>query len=210
MIKFLSGKLNTKIPNEVLSNFNKLKEDKYLDAKHCYRFRSFSEFEIKKGEIVLKQKRDFYQKSEINHYAGNISRRFEPINKECLKTFIKISKELITHLPKKFQNFSDIGAHQIRIKCSNNFVGYPVPEGWHKDMCDYVAIISLNYKNIVGGTSRIRENLNDQNDIYNTFLKKNNFLLLNEKFFYHYTDPINIKNKNNNGFRDILVLTING
>ena len=118
-----------------------------------------------------------------------------------MKTFINISKELIIHLPKKFQNFSDIGAHQIRIKCSNNFVGYPVPEGWHKDMCDYVAIITLNYKNIVGGTSRIRENLNDQNDIYNTFLKKNNFLLLNEKSFYHYTDPINIKNKNNKGLQ---------
>ena len=210
MIKFLSGTLNTKIPKFVSNNFKKLKEDKYLDAKHCYRFRSFSEFEIKKNKTILKKNRNFYQKKEINHYAGNISRRFKPIDPDCLKTFINITKELICHLPKKFQNFSAIGAHQIRIKCSNNFVGYPVPEGWHKDMCDYVAIITINYDNIVGGTSRIRENLNDQNDIYNTFLKKSNYLLLNEKSFYHYTDPINIKNKNKEGFRDILVLTING
>ena len=96
--------------------------------------------------------------------------------------------------------------HQIRITCDNDYVGYPVPEGWHKDGCNYVAIITLNFDNIVGGISRIRKNLINQNDVYNCFLEKNNFLLLNEKSYYHYTDPINVKNKKS-GYRDILVIT---
>jgi hypothetical protein len=211
MIKFLAGSLQTKISRDVLNSYNNLEEDNYLDAKHCYRFRAFSEINFIKKKILIKKNRFFFQKKSINHFAGDIARKFIPIDNNVLKTFIKISKELLIHLPKKFQNKSKLGLHQIRIKCTNDFVGYPVPEGWHKDRCNYVAIISINYDNIVGGTSRIRENLNDHNDVYNTFQKKNNYLLLNEKSFYHYTDPINIKNKNKNkkGFRDILVITIN-
>ena len=210
MIRFISGKLNSKISENTIKSYNNLSKDKYLDTKNCYRYRAFSEIFFKNKNIIIRKKREFFQKKEINHFAGNISRKFQSIETVPLNNFIIITKELIKFLPSKYMNYSEIGLHQIRIKCTNDFVGYPVPEGWHKDKCDYVAVITINYDNIVGGVSRIRQNLNDQNDVYNSFLKKKNYLLLNEKSFYHYTDPINVKNKKKKGFRDILVITVNG
>ena len=207
MIEFISGKLSTRITNEVIQSYKRLSKDNYLRSEHCYRFRAFSELNLKKNKIFIKTKNNFFQKNEINHFAGNVSRKFEPIKKNIINTFIEITKELIYFLPNKTQQKAEIGLHQIRITCGDNYVGYPVPEGWHKDGCNFVAIITLNFENIVGGISRIRKNLINQNDVYNCFLEKNNFLLLNEKSYYHYTDPINVKNKNKSGFRDILVIT---
>ena len=207
MIRFISGKLNTRINNKVIQSFKKLSKDNYLKSEHCYRFRAFSELNLNKSKIYIKENNNFFQKKEINHFAGNVSRKFKPIRKDIINTFIQITKELIYFLPNKTQQKAEVGLHQIRITCDDDYVGYPVPEGWHKDGCNYVAIITLNFDNIVGGISRIRKNLINQNDVYNCFLEKNNFLLLNEKSYYHYTDPINVKNKKKSGYRDILVIT---
>lgn len=207
MIKFISGRLNTRINTKVIKSFKELSKDNYLKSEHCYRFRAFSELNLNKSNVYIKKNNNFFQKKEINHFAGNISRKFEPIKKDVINTFIHITKELIYFLPNRTQQKADVGLHQIRITCGDDYVGYPVPEGWHKDGCNYVAIITLNYDNIVGGISRIRKNLINQNDVYNCFLEKNNFLLLNEKSYYHYTDPINVKNKKKSGYRDILVIT---
>ena len=51
----------------------------------------------------------------------------------------------------KYFNKNDhlsVGFHQLRIKCTKNYVGYPVPEGWHKDGFDVVSIINFNSNNI--------------------------------------------------------------
>ena len=105
-----------------------------------------------------------YQNLQIKlggQISGDIKKsdKIQPIKKDVINTFIHITKELIYFLPNRTQQKADVGLHQIRITCGDDYVGYPVPEGWHKDGCNYVAIITLNYDNIVGGISRIRKNL---------------------------------------------------
>ena len=82
MIKFISGKLNTKINQDVIKSFKKLSKDNYLKSNHCYRYRAFSELTLNKNKILIKKNNNFFQKKEINHFAGNVSRKFKPIEKK--------------------------------------------------------------------------------------------------------------------------------
>ena len=209
MIKFFKGSIKKSNLVGIRSSFKNLPEDKYLKfADKNFRNRRLAKILFKNNKFYNIDNTDFKQNKVQNRYLGGVNRNFQPINTRIVNKINKIVKEnFIKIINSKRIKF---GYHQIRITCGENYVGYPVPEGWHKDKCDYVAVITINYDNIVGGVSRIRQNLNDQNDVYNSFLKKKDYLLLNEKSFYHYTDPINVKNKKKKGFRDILVVTVNG
>ena len=80
MIRFISGKLNTKINNNVIQSFKKLSKDNYLKSVHCYRFRAFSELNLVKNEIYIKKNNNFIKK-KINHFAGNISKNLNLFKK---------------------------------------------------------------------------------------------------------------------------------
>ena len=70
---------------------------------------------------------------------------------------VKLFKENF-HSLIRYKN-AEVGFHQLRIKCGKDFVGYPVPEGWHKDGFDYVILVNFGSKNIKGGVTRIKEKL---------------------------------------------------
>lgn len=209
MINFLFGNIG-RINKKVLSSFKKLPADKYEKSKGYYfRYRRYSRVLIENNfnypKISFLKKAFFYQEKKRNRYAGGKQRIFKPINKKILQEFIKIYLNNFNHLC----NFKkiEIGFHQLRIKCSKEFVGYPVPEGWHKDGFNYVIIINFDSKNIEGGITRIKNNLANK-DSYSNFLKKSDYIFLNDNKFYHYTDPINITKNSAFGFRDTLVVTI--
>ena len=58
-------------------------------------------------------------------------------------------------------------------------MGYPVPEGWHKDGFDFVALINISSKNIQGGISRIRNSIKENKDVdnYSCFLNSGEFFI---------------------------------
>ena len=99
-----------------------------------------------------------------------------------------------------------IGIHQIRIRCGTEFVGYPVPEGWHSDGFNYVVLLNVDSKNITGGITRIKFQ-KSMYDVYSVFLKSKEFIFLNDSIYNHYTDPINVYEKNKSGYRDTIVFT---
>ena len=84
-----------------------------------------------------------------------------------------------------------------------------MPEGWHKDGFDYVSLINFASKNISGGISRIRNEIHKKNDVdnYSCFLNAGEFLFFCDKEFFHFTDPIIVKNNKFKGYRDTLVVT---
>lgn len=209
MINFIIGNIGF-IEKKILNSFNQLPADPYEKSKgNFFRFRKYSRIiidnRIKHKNIFFLQNNFFFQNKSRNRFAGGKKRVFKEISKNILDFFIKI---FLNNFNTFFTNKKiEVGYHQIRIKCSSNFVGYPVPEGWHKDGFNYVIIINFDSKNIEGGITRIKDNLIAK-DTYSSFLKKGDYILLNDKKFYHYTDPINISNKVKNGYRDTLVITI--
>ena len=50
--------------------------------------------------------------------------------------------------------------------------------------------------------------INSSSDIFSSFLSSGEFILISDKKYFHYTDPININSSFDNGFRDTLVITV--
>lgn len=206
MIDFFKGKLN-KTSEIIIKSFRFLPPDRYEKSKGFYfRFRKFSKIIIKDKKINQLIDTNFFQKKKINRYVGGIKRKFEPIDEKIRLLMIDMFNKNFYSLVNS-RNF-EVGFHQLRIRCSKDFVGYPVPEGWHKDGYDYVILINYGSYNIQGGITRIKERIDQNNDTFSTFLKKGEFLFINDKKYFHYTDPINVNKKFSKGSRDTLVITI--
>jgi len=208
MIYFLKGKID-KIESIILSSFNNLPADKNEKSKgYFFRFRKFTRLHYENNEFKEINDTVFFQSRLKNRFAGGKKRKFKKVDNKVIKALIRIfKKNFIPFLPDRKKH--EIGIHQLRIKCGNDFVGYPVPEGWHSDGFDNIVILNITAKNITGGATRIKiNNLNSPNDLFSTFLKKGEFIFLNDKKFNHYTDPININANGSIGFRDMIVLTI--
>ena len=206
MFNFITGSVTT-ISANLKKSFNQLPVDPYqISLKKPFRYRKFSKIKFKNHNVDTYLKGNFFQTKKINRYVGGKNRNYKNINNLVVEEIISLfKKEFQNYL--KFKNY-ELGIHQIRILASNNIVGYPVPEGWHKDGFDYVVLLNINAKNIVGGISRIREKLNDNHDHYSVLLKSGEYIFLNDSKYFHYADPINVKDINTKGSRDIIVLTI--
>jgi hypothetical protein len=103
-----------------------------------FRKRKFSKSVFSNGLFHTIKENNFIQNKINNRYLGGVLRKYTPINKLTLK-----------HMNELFQNdflnfFKhdkiEIGYHQIRITCGKNYIGYPVPEGWHRDGFDFCRI----------------------------------------------------------------------
>jgi hypothetical protein len=204
-IEFLFKKIPS-FSNVVLDSYKNLPLDNYLQSQQKFRKRRFSEIVLNGGEVLVEQTQNFFQQTSINHYAGGLSRSFEPIEPKPLEEFISLYQRYIS--PIFYNKNTAIGLHQIRITCSDDYVGHPVPEGWHVDGFDYVAIACISGSNFLGGTSRIKSNLDYDHDTFSRILLPSEVLVFNDKKYYHHTDPINNATEGIIGYRDILVITI--
>ena len=206
MIDFLKGKIKSS-QKKISQSFKFLPPDKYEKSKGYYfRFRNFSKIVIKNKIVDFSTDTKFFQNKKTNRYAGGIKRKFNPIKKNIKILMVKLFRENF-HSLIKYKNV-EVGFHQLRIKCGKDFVGYPVPEGWHKDGFDYVILINFGSNNIKGGITRIKEKIDQNNDSFSSFLKRGEYLFVNDKKYFHYTDPINVSNNTEKGSRDTLVITI--
>jgi len=208
MIKFLKGKINTKSLNGIKNSFNSLPEDEYLKfVNRNFRNRRFSKIIHFKNKFFFTQNTIFKQNKIQNRYLGGIRRKYQPIKTNIIKKINIFIKDNFNFLIDKKK--IELGYHQIRITCGEDYVGYPVPEGWHKDGFDYVALINFASKNILGGISRIRNEIGKKDDVdnYSCFLNSGEFLFFSDKEFYHFTDPIIVNSGKKKGYRDTIVVT---
>ena len=182
--------------------------DKYLKfADKNFRNRRLTKILFKNNKFYTIKNTDFKQNKIQNRYLGGVKRNFNSINPKIVNRINKIVKEHFV----KIINSKEIqfGYHQIRITCGENYVGYPVPEGWHKDGFDFVALINISSKNIQGGISRIRNSIKENKDAdsYSCFLNSGEFLFFSDKDFFHFTDPIIVSSDKEFGYRDTIVIT---
>ncbi len=205
---FIKGKIKN-INIKITESFNKLPPDKNEKSKnYFFRFRRYSRLNYISKKFTMDPGSDFYQKKKMNRYSGGKIRRFASIDKKTLNHVIELIKKNFVIFLNPNKNYK-FGIHFLRIKCGNNFVGYPVPEGWHKDGFDFVIVLNIISKNIMGGTTRLKTNMNlDKKDDFAEFLKKGEFIFFDDKKYNHYTDPITIGKEKKKSFRDTIVITI--
>ena len=206
MIDILKGRIILNNKQDLLNSFDRLPGDKYIKYPvKNYRLRRFSKCIINENIIKNIDDKEFHQKKLNNRFLGGVKRLYLPIEKKIFNNFTKMIIKNFNFITENKK--LEIGLHQIRVSCGSNYVGYPVPEGWHRDGFDYVSIINFRSSNIEGGISRIRSNIGQNADTYSCFLKSGEYLFFNDKKFYHFADPINVTKSKKSGYRDILVIT---
>lgn len=204
---FIKGKINT-LDLKIQKSFNNLPADTNEKIKGLYfRFRRLSKFYLINNEILNDNDTNFFQPKFSNRYAGGKIRKFdklEPIILDKIQSIIKKNFFIYLERKKKYE----FGIHQLRVKCGKDHPGYPVPEGWHKDGFEKIIILNVDSKNISGGTTRLKSRINSDKDDFAFMLSKKEFIVVNDKKFFHYTDPINILNEKNSAYRDTIVITV--
>ena len=195
---------------DFLKTFDALSDDIYIKHKYCFRKRSFVKG-ILNGqlEIIPSADTSFTQDERLNKYLGGISRHYPLASPHCIhyvEGFLKINKTLICSI--LTHKISNIGIHQIRITAMDMNEGYPVPEGYHQDGVDFVVIIPINSKNIVGGIHSVRHGSQDGPEILGSVLNQGEALILNDKHVFHYASPIYAKYAQEEGYRDSIVVTL--
>ena len=83
-----------------------------------------------------------------------------------------------------------------------------IPEGIHQDGFNMIAICCISRKNITGGISHIYDK--NKNIIYNKQLEEGEMIIINDIKNYHDVTNIKLLDKEDIGYRDIIVLTTIG
>ncbi|MDC9616078.1 2OG-Fe dioxygenase family protein [Xenorhabdus khoisanae] len=196
--------LHEEFKHAPFDTFDTLKADNYLKDKHVFRYRAYNICAIYNHKLNWNSDSYFLQSEKLNSYAGGVARKFDPLPTECKKYIELIIYQLINSSVIPDNNYK-IGCHQIRISSTDDFNGYPAPEGFHQDGFDYVAIHCVSLNNVNGAISLVRP-LVDKNNLKEHILMPGQIMVLDDREVEHYITPITPKLPGS-AYRDIFVIT---
>src|SRR4029077_3307552 len=137
-----------------------LPRDAYLRDGGTYRARRHSCFVQAVGATPLAvPHRPHWQPTAYNALHGGLTRWFEPIEPRVVAA--PVWRRLLSSIGELFWRGRGlerwfIEAHQFRIDTEAG-IGRPTPEGAHRDGVDFVAVILIGRRNILGGETRVFE-----------------------------------------------------
>lgn len=200
-------KINSIELEKLIPFFEELPADPYLQEN--YRFRRLSRFQLVDNRLIKLPHSPLFQSQEYNPLLGDLVREY-PELKEGL-----IELEEFQKIVREFGDFcqinstsNEIGVHQIRTTASLTQAGLPAPEGIHRDGVDVVGIFCVNREGIEGGITFLYPSP-EENPTFSKILNGGEFLLFNDRQFFHFTNPIQALSPQG-GVRDVFVLTCPG
>lgn len=189
----------------VLQTFFELPDDSFLKGQFAFRKRVYARGILSADGVEWDTGTDFFQPRAINEYAGGIKRVFAPAG-DTIREYIWQVLQSPFYRSGLGDGRYHFGLHQIRIVCDDQHEGHPVPEGYHQDGFDFVAIHSFQRSNIKGGGSSLRGGTKDGPCVFERDLAQGEILLFNDRRLFHYASPVtNVEP--GFGYRDICVLT---
>ncbi|MFC9678297.1 2OG-Fe dioxygenase family protein [Streptomyces sp. NPDC056948] len=195
-----------KMSDELVMSFNGLAPDEYVKSRTPFRFRAFGTARVESDEILWQEDSSFLQSETVNHYAGGIERRFGPLEKPVRE----FAEELVRDPGVRKLVGSDdfvIGCHQIRIVAGDGQVGWPAPEGFHRDGFDGIAVTVVAAENVSGGISLVREGDGEGDVLLDRVMAPGETLYLDDRRVVHYVSPITPKFPDASAHRDVIVVT---
>ena len=184
-----------------------LPRDAYLRDGGAYRARRHSCFVQAVGATLMAvPHRPHWQPTAYNALHGGLTRWFEPIepavrtNPAWLKLLASLGAlfAAVNPVPRWF-----IEAHQFRIDTGSG-IGRPTPEGAHRDGVDFVAVILVGRRQVIGGETRVFEAAG-ATGVRFTLSQPWSMLLMDDARVIHETTPLQPQGEG--GARDTLVLT---
>ena len=207
-ISYVLESLNSLRVDEIGKFFTGLPADPYLEGN--YRFRRFSRFKIVENRPIQLPHSYFFQSKTYNPLLGDVIREYEELEPAliALEDF-QASLMAFFDFCKLCPTVNEIGVHQIRTTTSFEKIGNPVPEGIHQDGVDWVGILPISRQNISGAETYLYKAQQDEAPIFAKVLNPGDFLLFNDRQFFHFTSSIQ-PNSVEGGNRDVLVFTSPG
>ncbi len=198
--------LNPHSIEELARSFYQLPRTEHADGK--YRLRRYSVVQFTDGKVIETDKHEFMQSEDINHFQGDVVRRFEPLLPTTLRSDgLKEMCSLFVdenHLP----NGQEIEIHQIRISAIYDETQV-APEGVHQDGFDHIALIGIDRHNIVGGEIMLY-NDNHEAPFFRKVLENGEVAILDDSKLWHNAQPIRTIEHGEEGHMDVFVLTAKG
>jgi hypothetical protein len=150
--------------------------------------------------------RAHWQPTAYNALHGGLTRWFEPIESAAAAAPAWLG--LLGALGALFQGLRPvprwyIEAHQFRIHTAHG-LGRPTPEGAHRDGVDFVAVILIGRRHVIGGETRVFE-AHGRNGVRFTLEEPGSMLLMDDARVIHETTPLQPAGEG--GARDTLVIT---
>ena len=183
-----------------------LPPDAHLRDGGRYRRRRHSCFVVEGEAVVQVPHRAHWQPLEYNALHGGLERWFEPMRAEVIEqpAWSRLLAVLSAHCTalKGAQPWY-VEAHQFRIDTTDG-IGRPTPEGAHRDVVDFVAVVLIDRHGIKGGETRVFE-ADGPAGLRFTMSEPWTILLLDDARVIHESTPIQPLAAH--GFRDTLVLT---
>lgn len=198
------GQLTSDSVNHLIPSFDHLPPNPYADG--AFRLRRYSRFTLTHNKIRRLPSQAFVQDESINHFQGNIVRRYEEIDDKIVNDTAFL--ELFEHF-QTMANVADntpIEVHQLRIFADHKSAEV-APEGIHQDGFDRIGIYVMQRHNIEGGKIHVHLGKNSPALISHDF-DRGEFVVLNDRKFYHSAQPIKPLH-DAQGYMDIFVLTAN-
>jgi hypothetical protein len=184
-----------------------LPRDAYLRDGGDYRARRHGCFVQDSGAAPLPvAHRAHWQPTAYNALHGGLTRWFEPI--EAAAAEAPAWLQLLGALGALFGELKPvprwyIEAHQFRIHTAHG-LGRPTPEGAHRDGVDFVALILVGRRHVIGGETRVFE-AHGAHGVRFTLEEPWSMLLMDDARVIHETTPLQAQGQG--GARDTLVLT---
>lgn len=185
-----------------------LPQDRYLRDAGAYRSRRHGCFihDVAANSVQLEPPRAHWQPTTYNALHGGMLRWFEPLAPEL--SAAPDWHRLISGLGHAFARVAPtsrwyVEAHQFRIDASQG-IGRPTPEGAHRDGVDFVAVILVGRRNVIGGETRVFSGEPDRVSRF-TMEQPWTALLLEDAQVTHETTPI--QSTGDPAVRDTLVIT---
>jgi len=190
--------------------WNDLPPDHYLRGGGRYRRRRHASFLVDDGSAAFTPapQRAHWQPLQYNALHGGIERWFEPLadvlaaDPQWAILIVGLARAARTlHGPSRW--FCE--AHQFRIDTTGG-IGWPTPEGAHRDGVDLVAVLLVARHGVKGGETRVFEADGPAGQRF-TLTEPWCALLLDDARMIHETTPIQPLDAGAPGWRDTLVLT---
>ena len=197
------------------ADWDNLEPDNYLKGGRRFRLRRFALFYLlpSRDEVLPLPPAPYFQSSDVNPYAGGMSRQFAPLLDKSLNN--PFLHELIKFNFRQFPVDSsladqpwEIDVHQFRIVASEDEPGEPTPEGIHHDGDDFNCIHLIARQNVSGGVNSVYDNDCNQLASY-TLRQPMDSIVVWDPHVMHGVTPIHPKNPGEPAIRDVLVLGYN-
>lgn len=186
--------------------WNTLPADNYLRDGGRYRRRRHSSFIVDGDQVEQVAHRAHWQPLAYNALHGGLHRMFEAVPPELTQstawlTLLRRLGSLCSELAGAQPWF--VETHQFRIETLDG-IGRPTPEGAHRDGVNFVTILLVERRDVIGGESRIFESDSRTGERF-TLEQDWTLLMLDDIRMIHESTPI--QPLLSGGHRDTLVIT---